>query len=150
MGGGASSRQPPTLALMGMQMPSVLLARRRPGLPRVTSWASLGWVGAIFATSFGAFVAVQLTGGSPNAFNNLGYVSIALAAYRFGLQGGPLAGILFGGLVGPFALALGVAQAEPPSAWLTRLAAYGGIGLLLGLLFHTGRRAPAGAHAAAW
>jgi len=149
MGGGASSRRAPTLALMGMQMPSVLLARRRPGLPRVTSWASLGWVGAILATSFGAFAAVQLTGGSPNAFNNLGYISIALAAYRFGLQGGPLAGILFGGLVGPFALSLGVAQAEPPSAWITRLAAYGGIGLLLGWLFDTARGALADAHESA-
>src|SRR3970040_66512 len=102
MGGGASSRQPPTLALMGMQMPSVLLARRRPGLPRVTSWASLGWVGALFAT-----------------------------------------------LVGPFAHSLGVAQAEPPSAWLTRLAAYGGIGLLLGWLFDTARGALADAHGGA-
>jgi putative nucleotidyltransferase with HDIG domain len=118
--------------MTGMPMPSVLLARRRPGLPTIGSWAAIGWVSAILAMSFGTFLAVQLTGGSPNALNNLGYVSITLAGYRFGVKGGAPAGLLYGLLSGPAAFLVGLAATEPPSSWTVRLAVYVGVGLLIG------------------
>ena len=134
--------------MTGMPMPSVLLARRRPGLLNVSSWAAIGWVSAILATSFGAFLLVQLTGGSPNAFNNLGYVSITLAAYRFGMKGGAPAGVLYGLLSGPAAFLVGLAATEAPSSWAVRLGAYIGIGLLFGGLTDALRKSLAAAQTA--
>lgn len=99
------------------------------------------WVAAVVVLAFAAFTAVQLTGGSPNSLNNLGYVSIAFAAYRFGVRGGLPAGILFGMLVGPGAALIAVASVEPPQVWLVRIGAYAGIGLLVGILFDVARGA---------
>jgi hypothetical protein len=129
-------------------MPSVLLARRRPGLLTVSSWAAIGWVSAILAASFGTFLLVQLTGGSPNALNTLGYVSITLAAYRFGVKGGAPAGVLYGLPSGPAGVLVGLAATEPPSSWAVRLAAYVGIGVLFGSLTDALRKSLAVAQAA--
>jgi putative nucleotidyltransferase with HDIG domain len=55
---------------------------------------------------------VQLTGGTPNPLNHLGYLPVLLSAFIFGLRGGILGAIYVGLLLGPIPPALGLLGAH--------------------------------------
>ena len=90
----------------------------------------------VAALALGAFVLIQITGGSPTPLNHLGYASILLAAYRFGWRGGLGVGLGVSVLLGPAARALSLPGAvETPTAWLIRGVFFVGIGTVTGMLF---------------
>jgi len=97
---------------------------------------------AVVTLALLAVVAVKSTGGSPNALNHVGYLSVVLAAYLFGWRGAVSAGLLVGALLGPLAAATGMPN-DGPQAWLTRGLAFVGIGAAMGLLFDRMRAAVA-------
>jgi putative nucleotidyltransferase with HDIG domain len=124
-----------------MNVTSRLVPVGTPGIRNDLRLPPAAWATLVVGASLGAFTVVNLTGGSPNPWNNLGYLSIVLGAYRFGIRGGGLAGLLFTFLIGPGPAFFGFHWAEPESAWVIRVAAYVGVGLLLGWLFERGRAA---------
>jgi hypothetical protein len=97
---------------------------------------------AVITLALLAVVAVNATGGSPNALNHVGYLSVVLAAYLFGWPGALSTGLLVGALLGPIAAATGMPN-DGPQAWLTRGFAFVGVGAAMGLLFDRLRAAVA-------
>jgi hypothetical protein len=75
---------------------------------------------------------VRASGGAPSAAMELGYAPVALAAYVFGRRGGLAAGIVVGAALGPLPALLGFDRVEGPGAWLIRITAFAGIGVLIG------------------
>jgi hypothetical protein len=96
--------------------------------------ASLAWLAVIAVLAVGAMAVVWRTGGSPNAFNHLGYLPIGLAAYRFGWRASLPTAVLVAALLGPVGDFLGMPN-EGWQAWLTRGVIFLGMGGALGLLF---------------
>jgi hypothetical protein len=88
-----------------------------------------------------AFTAVQLAGGSPNAWNNLAYAPIAVAAYLLCWWGGVPAGLLVAFLLGPAAPLLGLPNRDTPEAGLVRGVAYESVAAVHGVLFDRMRMA---------
>ncbi|HJU47594.1 MAG TPA: HD domain-containing phosphohydrolase [Gaiellaceae bacterium] len=78
------------------------------------------------------FAAVRLFGGAPSAVMELGYAPVALAAYTFGRRGGLAAGVAVAAALGPVPALLGFDRVEGPAEWLVRIAAFAGIGTLIG------------------
>lgn len=96
--------------------------------------ATLAWLALIALLAVGAMAIVWRTGGSPNAFNHLGYLPIGLAAYRFGWRASFPAAVLVAALLGPVAAFLGMPN-DGWEGWLTRGVIFLGMGGALGLLF---------------
>lgn len=92
------------------------------------------WLALIAVLAVGSLAVVWNTGGSPNAFNHLGYVPIGLAAYRFGWRASLPAAVLVAALLGPVGDVLGMPN-EGWQGWLTRGVIFLGMGGALGLLF---------------
>lgn len=89
---------------------------------------------AIAALTLVTFTLVRLTGGAPNVLMELGYVPVLLAAYAFGRQGGLAAGVAVAAALGPAPALIGFDRVEGPIEWLIHVAAFGGIGTLVGHL----------------
>lgn len=89
---------------------------------------------AIAASTLVTFTLVRLTGGAPNVLMELGFVPVVLAAYAFGRQGGLATGIVVAAALGPAPALIGFDRVEGPIEWLLRVAAFGGIGALVGHL----------------
>ena len=102
----------------------------RSGLP---PWLIVGLVLMLLAA---ATALVYITGGTAYAWPYTILIPVLVAAAWFGIAGGVLAGVVAGLLLGPY-MPLDVAGGEPQSTynWLTRLAAYVGLGGLSGWLF---------------
>ena len=99
----------------------------------------------VAALALGASLLIQIAGGSPTPLNHLGYLSILLAAYRFGWRGGLVVGVAVTVLLGP-AVALSQRGAgESPTAWLIRGMFFIGVGTVTGILFDKVRLAAAAA-----
>ena len=88
----------------------------------------------IAALTLVTFALVRLAGGAPNAFMELGFLPVLVAAYAFGRQGGLATGIVVAAALGPVPALLGFDRVEGPIEWLIRVAAFGGIGALVGHL----------------
>jgi HD-GYP domain-containing protein (c-di-GMP phosphodiesterase class II) len=94
---------------------------------------------AITALAIGAlvlltFALVRVSGGAPSALMELGYAPVALAAWAYGRRGGVAVGIATAAALGPAPALLGFDRVEGPFEWLLRVAAYGGIGAIIGHL----------------
>lgn len=89
---------------------------------------------AVAALTLVTFTLVRLTGGAPNAFMELGYAPVVIAAYAFGRQGGLATGVAVAAALGPAPALIGFDRVEGPIEWLIRVAAFGGIGALVGHL----------------
>jgi HD-GYP domain-containing protein (c-di-GMP phosphodiesterase class II) len=89
---------------------------------------------AIAALTLVTFTLVRLMGGAPNVLMELGFVPVVLAAYAFGRQGGLATGIVVAAALGPAPALIGFDRVEGPVEWLIRVAAFGGIGALVGHL----------------
>jgi hypothetical protein len=124
-------------------------------LPRARRWSTVPAIdttllpdptaiAAVVALAVFALVALYVGGGSPNALNHLGYLSIGLAAYEFGWRGSLPSAILVTLLVGPVAAAIGMPN-DGPQAWAMRGIAFVGLGSLIGLLFDRMRQERASA-----
>jgi len=105
----------------------------------------------IAALTLVTFTLVRLTGGAPTVLMELGFLPVVLAAYAFGRQGGLATGIVVAAALGPAPALLGFDRVEGPIEWLIRVAAFGGIGALIGHLLEGagpgtrgGRVGPAG------
>ena len=119
------------------------IARPRPTLRATVDPALLTRapaIAAVLALAIFALVALYASGGSPNALNHLGYLSIGLAAYEFGWRGSVPTALLVAALLGPIGDALGM-QTDGPQAWITRATAFIGVGGITGLLFDRMRAA---------
>ncbi len=96
------------------------------------------------------FAAIQASGGSPSPFDQLIYLPILLAAYRWGWRGALTSALVAGFLLGPMLWLIGLDNGlEPPSTWGIRATAFAGVGALTGLLFDRVRRAVATERASA-
>ncbi len=80
------------------------------------------------------FTLVRLMGGAPNVLMELGFLPVLLAAYAFGRDGGLATGIVVAAALGPAPALIGFDRVEGPVEWLIRVAAFGGIGALVGHL----------------
>ena len=110
-----------------------------------TSGPLIGATVAVLA--LGAFILILIAGGSPTPLNHLGYLSILLAAYRFGWRGGLVVGVLVTVLLGPAVALSQRGPGESPPAWLIRGMFFTGIGTVTGILFDKVRLAAAAAAA---
>jgi HD-GYP domain-containing protein (c-di-GMP phosphodiesterase class II) len=95
--------------------------------PKITALV----IGALVLFTFSI---VRLAGGAPSALMELGYVPVALAAYAYGRRGGLAVGIATAAVLGPAPALLGFDRVEGPFEWLLRVAAFGGIGAIVGHL----------------
>jgi hypothetical protein len=116
-----------------------IAAQRWASRPRFTyvvdpAIAARVWLALIAVLAVGTMAIVWRTGGSPNAFNHLGYVPIGLAAYRFGWRASLPTAVLVAALLGPVGDVLGMPN-EGWQAWTTRGVIFLGMGVALGLLF---------------
>ncbi len=103
-----------------------------------------GW-SAVIVAALTAFAAVRLTGGSPNALNHLGYISVLLGAYLIGARAAVLTSVSVGVLLGPAAAWLGLPGGnEGAEAWLARGIMFLVVGSAVGYLFERLRHAVAG------
>ncbi len=89
---------------------------------------------AIATLTLVTFTLVRLTGGAPNVLMELGFLPVVLAAYAFGRQGGLATGVVVAAALGPAPALIGFDRVEGPIEWLIRVAAFGGIGALVGHL----------------
>src|SRR5687767_12793835 len=89
---------------------------------------------AIAALTLVTFTLVRLMGGAPNVLMELGFLPVLLAAYAFGRDGGLATGIVVAAALGPAPALIGFDRVEGPLEWLIRVAAFGGIGALVGHL----------------
>lgn len=89
------------------------------------------------------FGLVQVTGGSPNALNQLGYLPILVAAYRFGWRGAVGASFLVAVLLGPLTALIDVG-AEGAWAWAVRGGMILLVGTVLGVVVHQLKQATEG------
>lgn len=87
---------------------------------------------AVASLTLLTFTLVRMSGGAPNAFMELGFAPVALAAWAFGWRGGLAAGILVGAALGPGPALLGFDRVEGPLEWLIRATAFAGVGALVG------------------
>lgn len=87
---------------------------------------------AVAALTLLTFTLVRMSGGAPNAFMELGFAPVALAAWAFGWRGGLATGIVVGAALGPGPALLGFDRVEGPVEWLIRATAFGGVGALIG------------------
>lgn len=90
-----------------------------------------------------AFAIVQLTGGSPNTLNHLGYAPIIVAAYLFGWRGAIPAALFSAALLGPGA-GLVPGHEEAFRSWFPRAVMFVGVGSVVGSLFDLSRHAAGG------
>ncbi len=99
-------------------------------------WSAVGVLIAV------AFVAVRVTGGSPNPLNHLGYMSIVLTAYLFGWRGSLFTAAIVTVVLGPLANVLDLSGGvENVEAWAARGVFFVGVGVLVGALFDRTRGA---------
>jgi hypothetical protein len=89
---------------------------------------------AVASLTLLTFTAVRITGGAPSALMELGYAPVALAAYAFGWRGGLAIGIVVGAVLGPVPALLGFNNVEGPAEWLIRVAAFAGVGTVIGAM----------------
>ena len=87
---------------------------------------------AIATLTLITFALVRIAGGAPSAFMELGYVPVALAAWKFGARGGLATGIAVGAALGPGPALLGFGNVEGPLEWLIRASVFAGVGGLIG------------------
>jgi putative two-component system response regulator len=93
-------------------------------------------VAAVVVGVLAAFVAIRLTGGSPNPWNHLGYAPIVLAAYLYGMRGAVPTAVGVALVLGPLPLLVGISGGtEDVTAWTIRGAAFVVVGAVSGALF---------------
>jgi HD-GYP domain-containing protein (c-di-GMP phosphodiesterase class II) len=101
---------------------------------------------AIAALTLVTFTLVRLAGGAPNVLMELGFVPVVLAAYAYGRDGGLATGVVVAAALGPAPALIGFDRVEGPIEWVIRVAAFGGIGGLIGHLLEGSGPGTRGAH----
>ena len=114
--------------------------------PLRRGWARSPWAAtavgasAVVALAVFALLVLLATGATPTSLNQVAYVPIVFAAYRFGWRGSLAAGLFVMTLTSPILAALGVPNGGP-EAWLMRTVGFLAVGTLVGLLFDRMRSA---------
>lgn len=102
--------------------------------PAAISPRKLAAAATVTALVIVILAAVALTGGLPNALNNLLYGVVVIASYEFGWKGGLATAGLIAALFGPYAAAVGI-PTDGLQSWALRLSAFAAIGFVVGGLF---------------
>ncbi|MGH2462971.1 MAG: HD-GYP domain-containing protein [Candidatus Limnocylindria bacterium] len=132
------------------ELAQVLSATRGLGRSEGANWRALTAGALIPITGLAAFVAVRVTGGSPNPLNHLGYLPILIAAYAYGWRWALPVSLAVSVLMGPLAQWLRLpGGTEQVDAWLIRAVMFVAVGSITGVLFDRARQAALGWRTAA-